>query len=184
MKLPLFTLTSFIAFLTINLAAQEAKRDSPESNSSAKGSQESKTGTSGSAETRKTGDSSANTKEGRIFAAYDKDKDGLVTGEEIEAMRDGKLDSRQRKEIRDSLREYDLDKSKSLSLEEFANWTKRGTNRETGEKRSSETGEKRSSETGEKRSSETGEKRSSETGEKRSSETESGRGSKQPESKG
>ena len=176
MKTPLFVLTSLFSLLTFNLPAQEAKRDSPESKSGAKGSQESKTGTNTSAETKNPGESSANTKEGRIFAAYDKDQDGLVTGEEIEAMRDGKLDSRQRKEIRDSLREYDTDKSKSLSLEEFANWTKRGAGRETGEKRSSETGEKRSSETGEKRSSE--------TGEKRSSETESGRSSKRPESKG
>ena len=42
----------------------------------------------------------ANSKEGKVFAAYDKDDDGSVTADEIAAMKEGKQNSRAKREFR------------------------------------------------------------------------------------
>ncbi len=68
----------------------------------------------------------AHTKEGKIFNTYDKDKDGKVSADEIAAMREGKLNSAQRREIRKQIDKSDQDGDDLLDLAEFTYWLNEG----------------------------------------------------------
>lgn len=63
-----------------------------------------------------------NVKERRIFEAYDKDGDGKVTAEEMEAMMEGKQNSSGRRQIRKAIDRADKDGDEGLNFDEFLFW--------------------------------------------------------------
>ena len=67
-----------------------------------------------------------NTKEGKVFDTYDKDDDGFVTDKEMEAMREGKLNAKGRREIRKAIDRADRSQDGKLSAREFVWWYKIG----------------------------------------------------------
>ena len=67
-----------------------------------------------------------NTKEGKVFDAYDKNDDGFVTDKEMESMREGKLNSRGRREIRKAIDRADRSQDEKLDINEFIWWYKIG----------------------------------------------------------
>lgn len=71
-----------------------------------------------------------NTKEGKVFSAYDKNDDGSVTAEEMASMREGKQNSRAKREFRKAVDRADKDEDGKLNLDEFAWWYKVGRTNE------------------------------------------------------
>ena len=67
-----------------------------------------------------------NTKEGKVFVAYDKDRSGAVSDEEIVAMMEGKQNSRGRREVRKAIDRADKDGDDVLNFDEFLWWYKVG----------------------------------------------------------
>jgi len=67
-----------------------------------------------------------NSREQEIFDAYDKDDDGTVTAQEMEAMMEGKQNSSGRREIRKAVDKADKNADGKLNLEEFEFWYKIG----------------------------------------------------------
>lgn len=67
-----------------------------------------------------------NTKEGKVFKAYDKNHDSFVDDEEMGSMREGKLNSRGRREIRKSIKRADQDHDGKLNIKEFIWWYTKG----------------------------------------------------------
>lgn len=67
-----------------------------------------------------------NTKEGKIFVAYDKDRSGTVTDEEIVAMMEGKQNSSGRREVRKMVDRADKDGDGELNYDEFSWWMRVG----------------------------------------------------------
>lgn len=65
------------------------------------------------------------TKEGKIFQAYDKDKSGGVTADEISAMFEGKRSRREIRKLGDLVEDLDVDgNKKELNLDEFTEYLK------------------------------------------------------------
>ncbi|MGY8641037.1 MAG: EF-hand domain-containing protein [Verrucomicrobiales bacterium] len=58
-------------------------------------------------------------KEARIFVAYDKDRSGTVTEDEMAAMREGKLDSGQKRQMREEIKKADRNDDGVLDLAEW-----------------------------------------------------------------
>lgn len=97
--LPILALSAAFAIgLGVARAADEggAKKDNPEANAGPKDNPEAKAGPKDSPEGKKGGEGDAkpaaaaqNSKEGKVFVAYDKDKNGTVSAEEIEGMLEG-----------------------------------------------------------------------------------------------
>jgi hypothetical protein len=67
-----------------------------------------------------------NTKEGKVFVAYDKDRSGAVSGEEVVAMMEGKQNSQGRREVRKAIDRADKDGDDVLNFDEFLWWYKVG----------------------------------------------------------
>jgi hypothetical protein len=68
------------------------------------------------------------TKEGKVFAAYDKDQSGGVTAEEIVAMRSQDFNRRDVRKLEEVIKQFDSDgDSKTLSVEEFIRWRQSGS---------------------------------------------------------
>lgn len=63
-----------------------------------------------------------NSKEGKVFKAYDRNKDSYVDDEEMEAMMEGKQNSRGRREIRKSIDRADVNDDEKLDINEFIWW--------------------------------------------------------------
>lgn len=63
-----------------------------------------------------------NTKEGKVFVAYDRDRNGSVSDEEIVEMMEGKQNSRGRREVRKAVDRADKDGDGVLNYDEFAWW--------------------------------------------------------------
>lgn len=63
-----------------------------------------------------------NTKEGKVFVAYDKNKNGSVSEEEIVAMMEGKQNSRGRREVGKAVDRADKDQDGVLNYDEFIWW--------------------------------------------------------------
>lgn len=63
-----------------------------------------------------------NSKEGKVFKAYDHNKDSFVDDKEMEAMMEGKQNSRGRREIRKSIDRADLNDDEKLDINEFIWW--------------------------------------------------------------
>jgi beta-lactamase regulating signal transducer with metallopeptidase domain len=68
----------------------------------------------------------ANKKELGVFNAYDKNSDGQVSAEEMEAMIESKQNSSGRREIRKAISRADKDDNEQLNFEEFLFWYKVG----------------------------------------------------------
>lgn len=67
-----------------------------------------------------------NSREQEIFDAYDKDDDGTVTAQEMEAMMEGKQNSSGRREIRKAVDKADKNADGKLNFDEFDFWYKIG----------------------------------------------------------
>lgn len=76
-----------------------------------------------------------NTKEGKMFATYDKDGDGGVSAEEMADMKEGKQNSRAKREFRKAVKRADKDEDGQLNLEEFTWWLEVGRSNEREENR-------------------------------------------------
>ncbi|MDF1751718.1 MAG: M56 family metallopeptidase [Verrucomicrobiales bacterium] len=63
-----------------------------------------------------------NSKEAKVFRAYDKNSDSFVDDTEMEAMMEGKQNSRGRREIRKAIDRADLNNDQKLDMKEFAWW--------------------------------------------------------------
>lgn len=63
-----------------------------------------------------------NTKEGKVSVAYDKNKNGSVSDEEIVAMIEGKQNSRGRREVGKAVDRADKDEDGVLNFDEFVWW--------------------------------------------------------------
>ncbi|MDF2378232.1 MAG: EF-hand domain-containing protein, partial [Verrucomicrobiales bacterium] len=61
-------------------------------------------------------------KEGKVFNAYDKNDDSFVDDKEMEAMMEGKQNSRGRREIRKAIDRSDRDDDGKLNMREFIHW--------------------------------------------------------------
>lgn len=68
----------------------------------------------------------ANKKELEVFNAYDKNSDGQVSAEEMEAMIEAKQNSSGRREIRKAIGRADKDENEQLNFDEFLFWYKVG----------------------------------------------------------
>jgi hypothetical protein len=63
-----------------------------------------------------------NTKEGKVFVAYDKNRNGSISDEEIVAMIEGKQNSRGRREVSKAVERADKDQDGVLNYDEFVWW--------------------------------------------------------------
>lgn len=63
-----------------------------------------------------------NSKEAKVFKAYDKNQDSFVDDKEMEAMMEGKQNSRGRREIRKAIDRADQDNDGKLNKQEFIWW--------------------------------------------------------------
>lgn len=77
----------------------------------------------------------ANKKELGVFNAYDKNSDGQVSAEEMEAMIESKQNSSGRREIRKAIGRADKDENEQLNFDEFLFWYKVGRLDENAENR-------------------------------------------------
>lgn len=118
-----FVFIGFFAFLFPTLAAAEEKAPQKPADGEVKKEGPKDNGKPG-AEGK--GDPPAaakkNGKEAKVFATYDKDSDEQVTADEIAAMREGKQNSRGRREIRKAVDRADRDESGALNFDEFVWW--------------------------------------------------------------
>lgn len=71
-----------------------------------------------------------NSKEARIFVAYDKNGDGGVSADEMAAMKEGKQNSKAKREIRKAVDRADKNEDGQLDLEEFTWWLEIGRSHE------------------------------------------------------
>lgn len=92
--------------------AETGKRDSPEATA----------GKSGPADPGKRAATLNNSKEAKVFRTYDADDDGFVTAEEMADMKEGKQNSRARREFRKAVRRADSNDDGKLDQKEFAWW--------------------------------------------------------------
>lgn len=112
--------------------AENANRTAPEAN---RGKRDEETKPGGPRDGDAPKARPANSKQGKVFAAYDKDRDGLVTAKEIEAMMEGRQNSRGRREIRKWVHDADKDDNDALDFEEFVWWYTIGRKAESAERR-------------------------------------------------
>lgn len=92
--------------------AETGKRDKPEANATK----------SGPGDPGKKSAAPNNSREANVFGAYDADDDNFVTAEEMADMKEGKQNSRARREFRKAVKRADTDGDDKLDLKEFAWW--------------------------------------------------------------
>ena len=110
-------------------AVADDKRDNPEKKAGPRDNPERKEGPRDNPEAKKDGRRDVKKpgaavnrelqKEARIFVAYDKDKSGTVTEDEMAAMREGKLDSDQKRQMREEIKKADRNDDGVLDLAEW-----------------------------------------------------------------
>ncbi|MDA7597633.1 hypothetical protein N8813_01770 [bacterium] len=110
-------------------AVADDKRDNPEKKAGPRDNPERKEGPRDNPEAKKDGRRDVKKpgadvnrelqKEARIFVAYDKDKSGTVTEDEMAAMREGKLDSGQKRQMREEIKKADRNDDGVLDLAEW-----------------------------------------------------------------
>lgn len=137
MKMNHLSLISLLTVLTVYLTTAPLMADEPGKAKVADGEGAAKKGPRDGdrkpAEAGKAGAKPAapqNTKEGKVFATYDKDGDGSVTTEEMASMKEGKQNSRAKREFGKAVDRADKDKDGKLNLDEFAWWYKIGRTNE------------------------------------------------------
>lgn len=106
------TSSSFAADKEGDPPAETGKRDSPEA-SAAK---------TGPRDPGKKSASPNNSKEAKVFGTYDADDDGFVTADEMADMKEGKQNSRARREFRKAVKRADTNGDDKLDVKEFAWW--------------------------------------------------------------
>ena len=110
-------------------AVADDKRDNPEKKAGPRDNPDRKEGPRDNPEAKKDGRRDVKKpgadvnrelqKEARIFVAYDKDKSGTVTEDEMAAMREGKLDSGQKRQMREEIKKADRNDDGVLDLAEW-----------------------------------------------------------------
>ncbi len=133
MSLLRFVLVLSMGLCTFNLRADEPGKAGAAERDGAKPKAEAdRDGNKKPAEGKKDPAAAAgkNSKEGKMFATYDKDGDGGVSADEMAGMKEGKQNSRAKREFRKAVDRADKDEDGQLNLEEFTWWLEVGRSNE------------------------------------------------------